>query len=91
MMIGSEGTFGRHHEAWMRLQPRPQFRGGAVFGFADIFAAAKAVRAVAQAGLYPSNLRVIDNDEAGNYCVNDYEETLLMLAFEWPITRSSRG
>jgi alkyldihydroxyacetonephosphate synthase len=40
------------------------------------------VRAVAQAGLYPSNLRVIDNDEAGGYGVNAYEESLLVLAFE---------
>ena len=82
MMIGSEGALGVITEAWMRLQPRPTFRAGAVFGFADIFAAAKAVRAVAQAGLYPSNLRVIDNQEAGIYGVNDFEETLLMLGFE---------
>ena len=82
MMIGSEGALGVITEAWMRLQPRPRFRGGAVFGFGDIFAAAKAVRAVAQAGLYPSNLRVIDNEEAGIYGVNHFEETLLMLGFE---------
>ena len=47
-----------------------------------MFAAAKAVRAVGQAGLYPSNLRVIDNNEAGIHGVNDYQETLLILAFE---------
>ena len=69
-------------EAWMRLQGRPRFRAGAVFGFADLFAAARAVRAAGQAGLYPANLRVIDNDEAGTYGVNDYEETLLIVAFE---------
>src|SRR4029453_12209504 len=69
-------------EAWMRLQDRVRFKGGAVFGFPDLFAAAKAVRAVAQDGLYPSNLRVIDNDEAGIYGVNDYEESLLILGFE---------
>ena len=67
----------------MRLQGRPRFRADAVFGFADLFAAARAVRAASQAGLYPSNLRVIDNDEAGAYGVNDYEETLLMVAFEF--------
>jgi alkyldihydroxyacetonephosphate synthase len=82
LVIGSEGTLGVITEAWMRLQGRPRFRGGAVFGFPDLFAAAKAVRAVGQAGLYPSNLRAIDNDEAGIYGVNDYEETLLILAFE---------
>jgi alkyldihydroxyacetonephosphate synthase len=82
MIIGSEGALGIITEAWMRLQGRPKFRGDAVFGFPDFFAAARAVRAVAQAGLYPSNLRVIDNDEAGAYGVNAYEESLLVLAFE---------
>jgi alkyldihydroxyacetonephosphate synthase len=82
MIIGSEGTLGVIVEAWIRLQDRPRFRGGAVFGFPGFFAAAKAVRAVGQAGLYPSNLRLIDNHEAGIYGVNNYEETLLILAFE---------
>jgi alkyldihydroxyacetonephosphate synthase len=82
MVIGSEGALGVVTEAWMRLQDRPRFKGGAVFGFPDLFAAAKAVRAVAQAGLYPSNLRVIDNDEAGVYGVNEHEESLLILGFE---------
>jgi alkyldihydroxyacetonephosphate synthase len=82
MIIGSEGALGIITEAWMRLQGRPRFRGDAVFGFPDFFAAARAVRAVAQAGLYPSNLRVIDNDEAGACGVNAYEESLLVLAFE---------
>ncbi len=82
MMIGSEGSLGVITEAWMRLQGRPRFRADAVFGFPDFFAAARAVRAVSQAGLYPSNLRVIDNAEAGAYGVNAYEESLLVLAFE---------
>lgn len=82
MIIGSEGALGVITEAWMRLQGRPRFRGGAVFGFPGLFAAARAVRAVGQAGLYPSNLRVIDNDEAGTYGVNDHEEALLILGFE---------
>ena len=82
MMIGSEGALGIITEAWMRLEGRPRFRADAVFGFPDFFAAARVVRAIAQAGLYPSNLRVIDNDEAGAYGVNAYEESLLVLAFE---------
>jgi alkyldihydroxyacetonephosphate synthase len=82
MMIGSEGALGIITEAWMRPQGRPRFRADAVFGFPDFFAAARAVRAVAQAGLFPSNLRVIDNDEAGTYGVNAYQESLLVLAFE---------
>jgi alkyldihydroxyacetonephosphate synthase len=82
LIIGSEGTLGVITEAWMRLQGRPRFRGDAIFGFPGFFPAARAVRAIAQAGLFPSNLRVIDNDEAGTYGVNAYEESLLVLAFE---------
>ena len=82
LIIGSEGSLGVIVDAWMRLQDQPRFRGGAVFGFPNLFAAAKAVRAVGQSGLYPSNLRVIDNQEAGIYGVNDFEETILILAFE---------
>ncbi len=82
LMIGSEGALGVITEAWMRLQERPRYKGGAVFGFPDLFTAARAVRAVSQAGLYPSNLRVIDNDEAHTYGVNEGEESLLMLGFE---------
>ena len=65
MMIGSEGALGIITEAWMRLQGRPRFRADGVFGFPDFFAAARAVRAASQAGLYPSNLRVIDNARSG--------------------------
>ncbi len=43
LMIGSEGALGVITEAWMRLQDRPRHRGGAVFGFPDLFAAARAV------------------------------------------------
>ena len=82
MIIGSEGALGIITEAWMRLQGRPRFRDGAVFGFPDLFAAARAVRAVCQAGLYPSNLRVIDNDEAGTLRRQRVRGNLLVLAFE---------
>jgi alkyldihydroxyacetonephosphate synthase len=51
MFIGSEGTLGVISRAWMRLQPRPSFRAGASVRFPSFFDAARAVRAVAQAGL----------------------------------------
>ena len=44
----------------MRLQDRPRFRAGGAVRFADFFAAARAVRAIAQAGLYPANCRILD-------------------------------
>ncbi|MDH3660725.1 MAG: FAD-binding oxidoreductase, partial [Alphaproteobacteria bacterium] len=55
LMIGSEGALGVITEAWIRLQARPSFRAGAAIGFGDIKQGAEAIRAVAQAGLYPSN------------------------------------
>ena len=64
LLIGSEGALGVITEAWMRLQDRPTFRAGAAVAFATFVAGARAVRAVAQAGLYPSNLRLLDADGA---------------------------
>src|SRR5207245_10846132 len=66
MFIGSEGTLGVISRAWMRLQPRPKFRAGASVRFPSFFGAARALRAVAQAGLYPSNSRIIYPQEACN-------------------------
>ena len=64
MMIGSEGILGIITQAWMRLQDRPTFRAGGAVRFKDFFTAARAVRAIAQAGLYPSNCRILDPAEA---------------------------
>ena len=69
-------------EAWMRLQDRPRFRAGAAVAFDDLVAGARAVRAVAQAGLYPSNLRLVDAAECAANGVNDGSFALLVLAFE---------
>jgi alkyldihydroxyacetonephosphate synthase len=81
-MIGSEGALGIITEAWIRLQKRPTFKSGAAVGFPDIKAGAEAIRAASQAGLYPSNLRLIDENEAMVNGVNEGEEALLVLAFE---------
>ena len=82
LMIGAEGALGVITEAWVRLQARPVHKAGAAVGFSDIKRGAQAIRAVAQAGLYPSNLRLIDANEALVNGVNDGEEALLVLAFE---------
>ena len=49
-MMGSEGALGIITEGWVRLQGRPTFKATAGFRFADFFDAARAVRAVSQAG-----------------------------------------
>ncbi|MBO0737032.1 MAG: FAD-binding oxidoreductase, partial [Alphaproteobacteria bacterium] len=82
LFIGSEGILGVITQAWMRLQDRPRFRAGGAVRFADLFAAARAVRAIAQAGLYPSNCRILDPQEAQNTGAGDGRSALLVLAFE---------
>jgi alkyldihydroxyacetonephosphate synthase len=82
LFIGSEGILGVITEAWMRLQERPRFRAGGAVTFADFFTAARAVRAIAQAGLYPSNCRILDPQEARNTGAGDGNSAILVLAFE---------
>ena len=71
LLIGSEGILGVITQAWMRLQDRPKFRDGGAVRFKDFFSAARAVRAISQAGLYPSNCRILDPAEAYNSGAGD--------------------
>src|SRR6202000_1033226 len=82
MFIGSEGILGVISRAWMRLQPRPKFRSGASVRFQTFFEAARAVRSVAQAGLYPSNCRILDAHEAYNTGAADGSVAIMVLGFE---------
>ena len=82
MFIGSEGILGVISEAWMRLQAKPTFRAGGSVKFKTFFDAARAVRAIAQAGLYPSNCRILDPAEAYNTGAADGSVAILVLAFE---------
>ena len=84
-LIGSEGMLGVITEAWMRLQDRPTFRASTSVrfpgeeGFAD---GARAVRALCQAGLYPSNCRLLDAGEAANSGADADGAAVLVLGFE---------
>ncbi len=82
MFIGSEGILGVITQAWMRVQDRPKFRAGKVVLFKDFYAAARAVRAVSQSGLYPSNCRILDPNEARNTGSGDGQNAIMVLAFE---------
>ncbi|HJU17611.1 MAG TPA: FAD-binding oxidoreductase, partial [Stellaceae bacterium] len=90
LFIGSEGTLGVITAAWMRLQTRPRFRAGGAIHFPDpgsqpgagFYAAARAVRAIAQAGLYPANCRILDPNEAANTGAGDGSAAVMVLAFE---------
>jgi alkyldihydroxyacetonephosphate synthase len=82
MLIGSEGTLGVITEAWVRIRPRPSQRTSAGVRFSTFAAGADAVRAIAQSGLYPSNCRLIDADEAKLTFAGDGTQALLVLGFE---------
>jgi alkyldihydroxyacetonephosphate synthase len=82
LLIGSEGILGIITQAWMRLQDRPRFRAGGAMQFADFFTAAKALRAISQAGLYPANCRILDPQEALNTGAADGSVAIMVLAFE---------
>ena len=82
MFIGSEGILGVITEAWMRLQDRPRFRIGASIPFPDFLSAAQAVRAIAQAALFPANCRVLDEGEAQNSGAAQGDAAVMVLAFE---------
>lgn len=81
-MIGSEGALGIITEGWVRLQARPTFKATVGFRFADFFAAARAVRAVSQAGLYPANVRIVDGIELKVNGAGDGSFTLMVVSFE---------
>lgn len=82
MMIGSEGTLGFVTRAWMRVQDRPTFRAAASVNFPDMNSAVSAVRGISQAGLFPSNCRLLDPAEAMMNQVGNGREAVLVLAFE---------
>lgn len=82
LVIGSEGSLGVITEAWMRLQDRPDLRASSAATFEDFNTAAQAVRAIAQSGLNPANLRLVDAAECRVNGVNDGTAHLLVLGFE---------
>jgi len=82
MLIGSEGTLGVITEAWVRVRPRPTERASRGVRFDSFAAGADAVREIAQAGLYPSNCRLIDPAEAALTGAGDGTSALLVLGFE---------
>ncbi len=82
LFLGSEGTLGVITEAWMRLQNRPRWQTTASVTFATYDEAVAATRAVAQAGLFPTNCRLLDPGEALVSAGVATSGGLLVLAFE---------
>jgi alkyldihydroxyacetonephosphate synthase len=82
LLAGSEGTLGVITEAWVRVQPRPEHRRSAGVRFPSFSGGAECVRAIAQAGLHPSNCRLLDAGEARLTSAGDGSHALLVLGFE---------
>jgi alkyldihydroxyacetonephosphate synthase len=82
LFLGSEGILGVITEAWMRVQDRPTFRASAAVHFSNLEAGVEGARAVAQAGLFPSNCRLLDPGEAATSAGVTGGAALLVLGFE---------
>jgi alkyldihydroxyacetonephosphate synthase len=82
LLIGSEGILGVITEAWVRVQDAPHFRQSRGVLFDSFTAGARAVRALAQSGLYPSNCRLLDPGEAALTASAPGGRALLVLGFE---------
>jgi len=80
--LGSEGTLGIITEAWMRLQSIPQYKLAQTVRFAQFEQAVAAVQEISQAGLYPSNARLVDPIEAMSNGLGDGKSTVVILGFE---------
>jgi alkyldihydroxyacetonephosphate synthase len=64
----------------VRVRPRPRYRAPGVLHFRGDFArAVDAVRAIAQAGLYPTNCRLLSTAEAAlNFVTDDGRHVLVL-------------
>ena len=82
MVIGSEGTLGVITRAWVRLQQRPSWKVSATVTFDTMREGAEAVRLISQAGLFPSNCRLLDEMEVQWNGLSASNCAMLVLGFE---------
>ncbi len=82
LVIGSEGTLGVITQAWVRLQQRPIWKVSATVTFTNMAQGVKAVRLISQAGLFPSNCRLLDEMEVQWNGLASTACAMLVLGFE---------
>jgi alkyldihydroxyacetonephosphate synthase len=82
LLIGSEGILAVITDAWVRVRERPSEKISAGVAFDDFAAGAEAVREISQAGLYPSNCRLLDAVESDTTSAGPPGKALLVLGFE---------
>lgn len=82
LMLGSEGILGVITEAWMRLLDRPVHKASQTVVYDSMADAVRAVRDLSQAGLAPSNCRLLDAAEVRLNRVGDGQSPVLIIGFE---------
>jgi alkyldihydroxyacetonephosphate synthase len=82
MLLGSEGILAVIVDAWVRVRERPNEKVSAAIAFDDFAAGAEAVREISQAGLYPSNCRLLDAVESETSSAGPAGKAVLVLGFE---------
>jgi alkyldihydroxyacetonephosphate synthase len=82
MLLGSEGILAVIVDAWVRVRERPDEKVSAAIAFDDFASGAEAVREISQAGLYPSNCRLLDAAESETSSAGPPGKALLVLGFE---------
>jgi len=82
LLLGSEGILGVVTDAWVRVRPRPEWKAAATVRFNRFGDACEAVREIVQAGLDPSNCRLLEAAEAELTGAGNGRGHLLLLSFE---------
>jgi alkyldihydroxyacetonephosphate synthase len=82
MLLGSEGILAVIVDAWVRVRERPNEKVSAAVAFDDFSSGADAVREISQAGLYPSNCRLLDAVESETSSAGPPGKAVLVLGFE---------
>jgi alkyldihydroxyacetonephosphate synthase len=82
MLLGSEGILAVIVDAWVRVRERPSEKLSAAVAFDDFVAGAEAVREISQAGLNPSNCRLLDAAESETSSAGPPGKAVLVLGFE---------
>jgi alkyldihydroxyacetonephosphate synthase len=82
MLLGSEGILGVIVDAWVRVRERPDEKVSAAVAFDDFTSGAEAVWEISQAGLYPSNCRLLDANESEMSSAGPPGKAMLVLGFE---------
>jgi len=82
MLLGSEGILAVIVDAWVRVRERPNEKVSAAVAFEDFASGAAAVREISQAGLHPSNCRLLDALESETSSAGPPGKAVLVLGFE---------